>query len=1049
MAQPAYRKLAHLARRYISIFSGNHKSAKTLSSPFNRAKTKYEVVIPLAENFRFVHEPVDVATASRFIGRENEMESLAQRILFSNGGSFLVTGYRGVGKTSFVNQVVKTMVDALPWAEASLGRIEVVDIYLNIARPVQPSEIMHYIIRRLRGVLIERNIFHLLDPQVQEDLTLAYQRTSVNMARKLAEASEKSFGFDEASIGADVLKASVKMGWTSRKTRQNDYEISYLGYDDKAAEHDIISISRRLAESGYCLHPTKLDKLRSLYSEVPKKSVGLKVVFVFDELDKLEEFNVKPDGKPRKPVIDEILGSLKNLFTTSGVTFVFVAGKDLQERWLEDVGKGDSVYESVFSYDRYLPCLWGDVNAICQTLVNESHPLTAYESDVFAQFKKYLVFKGRGIPRRIIRTFNEYVVWHNEQPVIAFSRDDVRRIRFFAGLQDVVSTNEKLLFGESHEEVAGTQSDKRRLGVYYLLDWILRQATSEFTLKNLLNASKLLSAKIALAEEIASNVAENIISVLVTADYIQELRRSLGRIQIEDLEALGPIKPVEEKRYKISPRRLGEMVGIAAEFEAEPALARLEHSGAGADWTLRRIGKYRIARLIGSGGMGRVYEAIEEYNGRHVAIKVLVDYATAELVGRFEREAMIMAQFNHPNIVRLIESGRDQHELYIVMELLDGLTLDDMLRRKGKLSMELALAIIKPVIEAAEYIHEKGFVRNDIKPSNIMLTNAGRVCLLDFGITRPSLVDPNLAFDTGTGIVIGTPQFMAPEQLRGLSVDERSDIYSLGVMLYKMLTGRFPFESDNVMEVARAQIEETPLAPSERAPELSPTIDHLLLKCLEKDPARRFQTATALGQALQEAAGYLPPVDLKTEVQRVGDEVKEVAKMDQQATTPGTLPAIPRPVAAGAFVTGSQAVSRAMPAFPIPAELITAPVNLQSLSLNDGKPRIVFVRGEKQKIDFNITVFGDPLGPQGYPLEPRLTIGRSSENNLVLKDDKVSRYQAQIEGEGERWFVEDLNSNLGTYVNGEKIVSRRFLQSRDMLKFGDFVFAFMQSDSKQ
>jgi len=1054
-------KVKQLGRSLVSFFSRNHKPVSDLASPFNRGRTKYEVLIPLAQDFRFVHEPVDVGTASRFIGRESEMESLAQRILFSKGGSFLVTGYRGVGKTSFVNQVVRTLERALPWAERSLGRIEVVDIYLNVARPVQPSEIMHYIIRRLRDVLLERGIYHLLDRQVQDDLTLAYHRTSVNMARKLAEASERSFGFNEASIGSDWMKAAVKVGWTSKKTRQQDYEVSYLGYDDKAAEHDIISISRRLAEFGYVLPPSRFDRLRSIFSNVEPKSVGLKIVFVFDELDKLEEFSAKLDDKSRKPVIDEILGSLKNLFTTSGVTFVFVAGKDLQERWLEDVGKGDSVYESVFSYDRYLPCLWGDVTAICETLVGDPNPLGAYEREIYEEFKKYLVFKGRGIPRRIIRTFNEYVVWRSEHPALAFTREDVRRIRFFAGLQNVVSTNEKLLFGESHEEVLGTQSDKRRLGVYYLLDWVLRQSTSEFTLKKLLSASKLLSAKIALAEEIASSVAENIISVLLGSNYIQEIHKTLDRVQIEGLDAQGAIKAVDEKRFRISPRRLGEMGGLAAEFEADMVLAQAgDQTGGAGERAFTRIGKYRVVRLIGQGGMGSVYEATDEYSGRRVAVKVLMDHVSAELMGRFEREAMIMEQLSHPNIVRLIEWGREIHELYIVMELLDGITLDDMIRRRGKLNLALALAIIRPVIEAAHYIHQKGFVRNDIKPSNIMLTDAGRVCLLDFGITRPTDSDPDLKskFDTGTGIVIGTPQFMAPEQLRNFAVDERSDIYSLGVMFYKMLTGVFPFEASTIFEVARAQMENAPVAPSAHVPTLPHAIDQVLLKCLEKDPEKRFSTMSDFGIALNHAAGELPLVDLKSEIHVVGVEVKEVAEMDQKQTmpqptyiSPSTMPRAPAPVDSVSTAAPSALPSRevmiSMSAPAVRSEP-TAAHAWENFKLWDDRPRIIRMNGDRKRISFNVTLVSDPLGPGGYPLGGKISIGRSSENSLVLRDEGISRFQAEIGVVGDLWFVEDLNSNLGTFVNGERIVSRRFLEDGDQLRFGGFVFVFRNGSNE-
>jgi serine/threonine-protein kinase len=477
------------------------------------------MAVPLHQSFRFIHEPVNAKSPAQFVGRQLEIASLADRILFSEGGSFLVTGYRGVGKTSFVNQVIRKLEEEAPRAAPVLGATEVVDVYLNVARPMQPSEMMHHIIRRMNDRLIERGIYEHLDDDLREALKLAYDRTSVNMARKVAEASEHSFGVNDASIGGDLLKAAMKFSWSSKRSRTSNYETSYLGYDDKAAEHDVINLSRRLA-AGYTRRTTRAARLwRKLRGQAAPRT-RLKIIFVFDELDKLEEFTVPTgdDKTPGKPAIDEIIGSLKNLFTTSGVSFIFVAGKDLQERWLEDVGRGDSVYESVFAYDKYLPCLWADVGAICDAFVDRDAALASYPAQIFDAFKKYLAYRGRGIPRRIIRTFNQYVEWDSNQPSLRFASHDVRRMRFFAGLQAMVDEHEATLFGESLEEFSGTQSDKRRLGVYYLIDWILARGMVEFTLKDVLQASRRLSVKIALAEEIAPRVAEDILSVLVDAD---------------------------------------------------------------------------------------------------------------------------------------------------------------------------------------------------------------------------------------------------------------------------------------------------------------------------------------------------------------------------------------------------------------------------------------------------------------------------------------------------------------------------------------------------
>jgi Cdc6-like AAA superfamily ATPase/predicted Ser/Thr protein kinase len=886
----------------------NTSSSQAISrpaSPFAANFERYETTIPLTKSFLYGHEPVGTNdelvgasdasvganVATRFVGRQSELNVLAQRILFSNGGSFLVTGYRGVGKTSFINQVVRKLNESLPWAKEYLKvqDIEIIDIYLNIARPVQPAELMHYIIRQLYDCLVKKRIYQLLDDDLRDELTLAYQRTSVNMARKVAEAAERSFGFNEASLGGEFLKATVKASWVAKRSRTQNYEMTFLSYDDKAAEQDIINIAGRLTK-GYVRPITRLDSVRRIFNPTERQRVKLKIVFVFDELDKLEEFTTKVEGKggeEQNPVIDVIIGTLKNLFTTSGLAFVFVAGKDLQERWLEDVGKGDSVYESVFSYDKYLPCLWADVDSICDGFVDTSQIVSKQKYEVFKEFKKYLAYKGRGIPRRIIRTFNEYVEWDSNQPVLAFTKQNVRRIRFFAGLQDVLTAHEDRLFGDSHVEVLGTHSDKRRLGVYYLVDWILRQGPAEFTHKDVLNASERLSVKIALAQKIAPGVATDIIKILLDADYLQEVQKPLDRVVIGDANV------EEEKRYKLAPRRLVEMGGSAVDAEVDAVFnLPTETLFATRDQHLTSIGKYKIIRTIGKGGMGTVYQATDEYSGRNVAIKVPSESlaTNADMLARFEREAMIMEELNHPNIVRSYEWGRDNGKLYLAMEYLDGLTLEEVIHRQGKLSLSLVIAIAKPVAEALEYVHQKGFVRNDIKPANVMLTTGGRVCLLDFGVTKPINPKPEMQskFDTGFTVIIGTPQFMAPEQFHGIS-DARSDIFSFGVMLYRMLTDVFPFDRSHFREPTEEGAKQAPDPLSQRV-SLPAAIDKVVLKCLEKNPAERFQTMTELIQTLTTAAGTLPHVDLKAVVGEVQEEAKEVEAMNRQVTANSELP---------------------------------------------------------------------------------------------------------------------------------------------------------------
>ena len=400
--------------------------------PFSYNVNQYQIGIPLDAGFRFVHEPIRTSIQHRFVGRAAETEELVQRLQFSDGGSFLITGYRGVGKTSFVNRVIATLEQ----------RVAVLHVLINLSRPLQPAELMHLIIRSIYDRLVEKNWYGRLGERLQSELTLAYQRTSANVVRKLSDNWERSLELGGLKLPGLRLPFTPKLA--GKRSRSIDLETSFLAYDDKAAEHDVIAISLALSQG---IEPavTKWRKLwdRVRGSRTPR--MPMKIVFVFDEMDKLDDPD-SPDERARSAV-DEMLASLKTLFTTSGICFLFVAGKDLHDRWLKDLWRGDSIYESVFSYDKYLPCMWNDVDGLCGQLASlTSAPAAAGASLeqaqlVFANFKHYLRFRGRGIPRRILRAFNELVVWHESLPLLAFTNEDLRRVTFYAQLNQTLEAN--------------------------------------------------------------------------------------------------------------------------------------------------------------------------------------------------------------------------------------------------------------------------------------------------------------------------------------------------------------------------------------------------------------------------------------------------------------------------------------------------------------------------------------------------------------------------------------------------------------------------------
>ncbi len=271
-----------------------------------------------------------------------------------------------------------------------------------------------------------------------------------------------------------------------------------------------------------------------------------------------------------------------------------------------------------------------------------------------------------------------------------------------------------------------------------------------------------------------------------------------------------------------------------------------------------RAGEYLILGTIASGGCGTVYTAEHRVLGRKAAVKVLhSQLATSpEMVERFVREARVVNRIRHPNIVDIYEFGElDDKRPYFVMELLEGTSLASIVERRGRLTPAQALGYLEPVCDALRAAHAAGVVHRDLKASNVAVVKEGdppRVKLLDFGIAKLVRTAPGERGLTAVGQRIGTPYAMAPEQIRGGAIDSRVDIYALGVLLYQLLTGRYPFISGDPVEMERLHVEAPPPRPSALAP-VSPEIDSIVLRCMEKDATRRFPDVTAFAEALRAA----------------------------------------------------------------------------------------------------------------------------------------------------------------------------------------------------
>jgi serine/threonine protein kinase len=274
-----------------------------------------------------------------------------------------------------------------------------------------------------------------------------------------------------------------------------------------------------------------------------------------------------------------------------------------------------------------------------------------------------------------------------------------------------------------------------------------------------------------------------------------------------------------------------------------------------------KLGAYDILAPIGAGGMGEVFRASDPRLGRDVAIKVLSSGMAhdPERLARFQREARAVAALNHPNIVTIFSVEESAGVHFLTMELVDGQPLDRLIPASG-LPIGQIVEIARALADALGAAHEKGIVHRDLKPANVMVSNQGRVKVLDFGLAkevRRSSVDAatvTSARHTELGMVMGTPAYMSPEQASGQTLDHRTDIFSLGVVLHLMSTGRQPFEGNSSAELICAILRDTPPPVTDLRPELPSDLARIIRRCMEKDPSHRVQTALDVSNEFRDLA---------------------------------------------------------------------------------------------------------------------------------------------------------------------------------------------------
>jgi len=351
--------------------------------------------------------------------------------------------------------------------------------------------------------------------------------------------------------------------------------------------------------------------------------------------------------------------------------------------------------------------------------------------------------------------------------------------------------------------------------------------------------------------------------------------------------------------------------------------------------------RYQLLEQIGAGGMANVFRARDLMLERYVAIKVLrEDYSRIPAFEkRFRHEARAAANLSHPNIVTVHDFGMDDGQLYIVMENVPGKDLKTLIRQKGRFSESEAIPLMVQACAGVGYAHRAGLVHCDLKPHNLLVTPDQRLKVTDFGIARAlATIYP----EERSEVVWGSPQYFSPEQARGEAPSPASDVYSLGVVLYELLTGSLPFVANTAEELARLHIEQEPVPLSEYLPDISPTLEQIVMKVLAKEPSARYRTADQFGRVLMNFGmdGDVPPPLRLTPEAVVGNNRRPAAKTAEAPVYASSVP-----TAAVEPISRPVKVSPASAPVPVPSEDISSLPEIDWVSVLLGLLALLAVGG--------------------------------------------------------------------------------------------------------
>lgn len=795
--------------------------------------------VALKRSFRYIHEPSradDDAIPS--LGNDELIAKLEKRIRHSRGGTFLITGFRGVGKSTLVMRALDEL------ASRSGPSDVVIPVSLSVARSTTTERLLFAIVRRIFETLSDEQVLERLPPQTRHALLVSYMRTSLSYKETQSRYAEQSAGLNVGLGSGKLVKtvaniAAPQLSMSASRSQSLATEAAFLAYSETDVEYDLMRIislvNRTLDTAGGRRRLLRRLRPSWLQRHGLVASPSLRLVIVLDEVDKLTA-----DDKGMAAV-EELLSGTKNVLTMSGAHFLVIAGPDLQDRAMRDAARGTGVYESVFGWRLYVPCLWDAPERLIEDVVRVDGQ---WEKDTIELVVRYLRFKARGVPRRLLQEINAFVSWHEDQPRLMIGARDLERVAFYARMEEILRE-----FMERTDRTrlvpVAIDEDRWRLGSYFVVDWVLQSEGTPFTAADLLREGE--DARFDPLLRISRRSIDRLLDHL--ADHqILEVVRGQGFMNT----VMADVRESAEKVFRLSGDIRHLLFGFAEQRDAKTqqlGVSRpLERRPGGAQSPRVIAGRYELGEIISQGSLSTVFKGQDVTTGRQVAIKLLLPALAEDAVAlaRFRREAEIARKLDHTQVVRTYAFIDGPDDFAIITERLLGQTLEEQVQGEGAMAPGEVAGLGHVLADGLTYLASEQVVRLDLKPTNIVMADRGPV-ITDLGIALQRARDVSRLTDVG--VLIGTPAFMAPELLSGNAADTRSDIYSLGLVMYYCLAGKNPWaDLPNLPAVMNAVLTER-LDMSGLG--VSPAFQKVIERATAPEPGDRFSDALQLRDALR------------------------------------------------------------------------------------------------------------------------------------------------------------------------------------------------------